>query len=281
MPPATASVETGPIPFERHKEILENARRKAREEAEGEWQPYAWAKQVPRDQLQRMAAWYQSAIRDPYSLYERLTQELSAHPEYGAKVRSYAARLLRQSRQATVEDEMPQPDIPVMNEQGQVVARTYSDKQLEKREAYLRQQSEQSIAERLRPLEQRQARAEAKERELAARQQANQYAADTLKELRQNEHFKAHEPKVKAALLAHPDWDVYRAFNHVLATDVLPGLSQAEQAKTLATLQQKAAAGTVGPRGAVTTDRPKFKDFAEAMRYMETHPEEAAALAER
>ncbi len=272
-PAQSATATEGPIPFERHKEILERQR--------AEWAPYAWAKSVNRDQLQKIATWYQDAIQNPYGFYERLSGELQNHPEYGPKVRSYAARLLQQARGSTQEATEPEPDIPIQDDQGRITGYTYSAQQLKKLRAFERSEQQAEFAEKLRPLEERAQRQEQQEARADMERKSSEWATSTLGELRQNEHFKAHEAEVKQAMVDNPEWDVYRAFNHVLSTSILPNMSRTEQAKTVASLQQKAVAGTVGARDTATSQQPKFKDFTEAMRYMEAHPEEAAALAER
>jgi hypothetical protein len=275
---ATApATEEGPIPFGRHKEILENARKKY----EAEWQPYSWAKSVDRNQLQQITNWYQDAIQNPYGFYERLTTELQSHPEYGPKVRSYAARLLQQARGAAPETAEPEPDIPIQNESGQITGYTYSAQQLKKLRAFEKAQSQAEFAEKLRPLEEFREQTVEREARVEVEQRSTQWATETLGELRQNPHFKDHEAEIKTTMVEHPEWDIYRAFNHILATTVLPNLSKTEQAKTVASLQQKAAAGTVGARDVAASQRPKFKDFSEALRYMDAHPEEAAAMANR
>ncbi len=272
-PAQSATATEGPIPFERHKEILERQR--------AEWAPYAWAKSVNREQLQKIATWYQDAIQNPYGFYERLSGELQNHPEYGPKVRSYAARLLQQARGQTQEATEPEPDIPIQDDQGRITGYTYSAQQLKKLRAFERSEQQAEFAEKLRPLEERAQRQEQQEARAEIKRQSDEWATNRLAELRSIPIFKEHESKVKATMLAHEDWNEDRAFNYVLTTEILPNMSRTEQAKTVASLQQKAVAGTVGARDAATSQRPKFKDFTEAMRYMEAHPEEAAALAER
>jgi hypothetical protein len=65
-----------------------------------------------------------------------------------------------------------------------------------------------------------------------------------------------------------------------LVTKILPTLSQAEQQKVVDTINQKAGAGTISPRG-TTAGTPQFKSFAQAARYYSEHPDEAAGMADR
>lgn len=273
----TGTSNAGEPPRERWPDILENARKKAREEADAAWQPHAWAREVDPNQFRQMQTWYQNAISDTPGFYERMTEELQRHPEYGSRVRSIAARVLQQSRQQGLEDTEPEPDVPIVNANGEITGRTYSAEQLKKVRAYERQQYKQELDQELRPLkamreEQEQQRAMSK-----LQQESAEWAKGTLAELRADPTFKEREADVKKAMLANPKWDIYRAYTHVLRTQVEPSI----EAKTVATLQQKAAAGTVGTRSPSAGTRPALKNFAEAMRYYDAHPDEAAAMAER
>jgi hypothetical protein len=49
----------------------------------------------------------------------------------------------------------------------------------------------------------------------------------------------------------------------------------------LSNLQQKANAQTVNPGAPSGTAKPKFKSMREALEYYSTHPDEAAAMANR
>ena len=136
--------------------------------------------------------------------------------------------------------------------------------------------------ERLAPLEQfRDYQAQ-----LGAFQQANaqaqQQASQTLGQLRQQPYFKDHEPAIRQALAEHEEWgdNVHAAYNHVLVTQILPSLSQAEQQSVIDTLTTKATGTTVAP-GGHAPGRPHFKSFGEAAEYAASHPEWAQAMANR
>jgi hypothetical protein len=256
---------------------LENARRKAREEADAAWQPYTWARQVDPQQFQQMSQWYQSAVSDTPTFWERLTEELQRDPQHGSRVRSTAARILQQSRQQIQDDTEPEPDIPIQNELGQVTGRTYSADQLKKLRQWEQRQFKQELDQQLQPLQAMQKEREQERAMAQLESESVEWAKTTLQELRTDPTFQEREADVKKAMIEHPKWDIYRAYNHVLRTSVVPG----EAAKTVASLQQKAAAGTVGTRASAATQRPKFATFAEAMKYYDAHPDEAQTMADR
>ena len=261
----------GPIPFDRHKEILESTRGKTRTEVETEYrQKYGWA-----DEYQR----------DPWTFMQQRLDAMANHPQYAPHVLSYYARALQARRglngpragtgQAQVEE--PKPDVPIVDAQGQVTGYTYSDKALKAMRQYDRAQLDSQVAQKLQPLEQL-----AQQWQQAQQQaQVDRQASQTLTELRQQPHFTEHEAAIKQALIDHEDWgdNVHRAYLHVLQTKVLPTLSQTEQAKVLTSLQTQANGGSVNPGQRAPSQTPKFKSFSDAAEYYAAHPDEAAAMA--
>ena len=261
---------TGEPPKERWSEILANARTKTRGEVEAEYrQKYGWADQFKTN---------------PYEFVEGWMDQLAQHPQYSPQLLAKAARLL-QSRRGAAKDvgEKPTPDVPIMDANGTITGYTYSDKQHDALDEWRWAQREAKLTERFGPLEQMKTALEQQAEHAELQAQSQEHAQTTLTTLRQNPYFKEHEAKVKAALASHEEWgdNVPAAFNHVLPTEILPGLSQTEQRKVVESLQQKASAGTVSPSGAAPPATPKFKSFAEAQRYYSEHPAEAEAMANR
>lgn len=247
---------------------MTNARTKTRAEVEAEFkQKYGWADGVRENPL-------------------TFVDHLASHPEYGPQLLAKAARLLQARRgqgQPALADK-PQPDTPIVDVNGTPTGRyTYSAEQYDKLEEWRDAQREAKLAERFGPLEKLQQRISQAEQHAQIRQQAHAEMASTLTELRQQPHFTEHEAAIKQALLDHEEWgdNVYRAYTHVLTTQVLPTLSRTEQQKVLDSLQTKAAGATVNPGMASPSQAPKFKDFGEAIRYYDAHPDEAAAMAKR
>lgn len=279
--PATSSATvpvpvTGEPPKERWNDILANTRTKTRAEVEQEFkQKYGWAEE------------YQT---DRWSFVQRQLAELANHPQYAPFVAQTAARILQAQRARngpTIEE--PKPDVPIVDQSGQVTGYTYSSDRLKEWHRWNQQSTDAKLSERLRPLEAMREQQEQTRAVLALREQADTQAADTLTTLRTNPYFTEHEAKVKQALIDHEEFgdNVHAAFNHVLTTEILPGLSRTEQQKVLTSLQTQAAGGSVNPGQTAPSHAPTFRtgnfsrDAEAALRYFAEHPEEAETAAKR
>jgi hypothetical protein len=245
--PSTDPASAGPIPFDRHKSALENARVKAREEALTEWrQQHGWAEQVDRTQLE---SWSQTAAQmssDPVGFLQKFAAELQNHPVYGPQLKSHAARTLGQRQAAQVDDVEPQADL--QTEDGTPV---YSAKQLAAREAWRERQWEKKFSERLAPLQETHAEMqEARQRELIENASSN-FAKRELDAVRALPHYDQYKAEIKAKFAAMPPPEhpagysaqLYRAY----VETVVPKLSQSERSKVLAEMQTKGAASTASP----------------------------------
>lgn len=265
---------TGEPPRERWEDILTNTRTKTRSDVEAEYrQKYGWADQFHSD---------------PYTFVDSWVDQLAAHPQYQAQILAKAARLLNarrgaQAPQASQPTEEPKPNVPIVDGHGNVTGYTYSADQLKVWRDWDWKQKQSALDERIQPLEQMRTAIEHQAQQAVAQQQADEQARTTLTELRQDPHFKQHEAKVKAALMAHPEWgdNIHRAYHHVLQTDVFPTISRTAESNVLGQLKTQAAGGTVNPGQSAPTQTPKFKDFGDALRYFSEHPDEAAAMAKR
>jgi hypothetical protein len=247
-------------PRERWEDILRNARDKTRREVEAEYrQRYGKYDQYERDPWRAVKDWLDQA--KDHSLYgpqvQQYLQGFGKPPEMGAE---------------------PQPDVPITDAQGNITGYTYSANRLKEWNKWNQTQREQEMNTRFQKLERN-------AQELAdyrAQMQSQQWATQTLTEFRAKPYFKEHEARIREVLEEHEEFgdNLHAAYNHVLITEILPNLSQAEQSKALNNLNQKAAGNTVTP-GAPTPARPRFKTFAEAARYYAEHLDEAKAAAER
>ncbi len=271
---AQTSVATpsGEPPKDRWPDILANARAKTRAEVDAEYrQKYGWADE---------------AARDPWGFTQRQLDQLAHHPNYETHVLNYAARLLNARRaQTKPQAEEPKPNVPVVDQSGNIVSYTYDEKGLKALRQYEQQAADGALSQRLAPIEQFIQQAQMREVQHAVDTQAG----SMLTELRDQPYFKEHEGAIKRAFAEHPEWgdNVHRAYLHVLTTEVIPTLSQREQQQVLATLQTKAAAGSVSPTGQAASGAPRFrtgnfkKDAVAAMEYFANHPEEAEAMARK
>lgn len=263
--PAASPVQPAtpdPIPFDRHKAILETQRAET-----------AKAQQA-------YEAYKREQETDPFGRFQQSFDRYANHPQYEQHLLRAAANLLRSRRgqQAPLTPE-PQPDIPVFNEQGQQVNTTYSAKQLAQWHEWKAAQQEAKLAQRLRPLEERIQQQQAKEQAAEQKAELDRSALTTVAELRQDPRFVEHETEIKTVFAEHPEWgdNLYRAYVHVLNTKVLPG----EQTKVLDHLKTQAQGSTITPGTPAVSSVPKFKNFAEAARYFEAHPAEAALMSNK
>jgi hypothetical protein len=244
---STDPASAGPIPFDRHKAALENARTKARDEALTEWrQQHGWAEQIPREQLENWSQTAQQMASDPVGFLQRFQAELQNHPTYGPQLRSHAARTLG-SRQAAQQDDI-EPQADLQTEDGTPV---YSAKRQAEREAWRERQWEKKFSERLAPLQEtHEQMQEVRHRELIDRA-SDQFAKQKIESVKALPHYDTYKAEIREKFAAMPQPQhaaeyeamLYRAYLSV----VVPKLSQTERSKVLAEMQTKGSASTASP----------------------------------
>lgn len=258
-----AEETAGPIPFERHKAVLESTRKKAAEEAVQQFQQkYGGA-----------ISWQEQFNADPIGTFMRLGQELQAHPDLSQQLRSEAGRLLaaqrRPQQQAAPEPQAepePAPDLVGRDANGQEV-RFYSAEQQAKREAWREQQWERRSAERYAPLMELQ-------KQYAAMQEAKKQTADYVErnrplaeELREMPGFADHRADIEkrqqelmqTVAQADPLRMWFRAYR-----EVVPAKLQAQQQQQLvATALNKSAGRDSNPGAVVASPPPASRDLRE------------------
>lgn len=242
LPSDTGVVEKapGPIPFERHKAVLEETRAK-----------YAWTEKygAPETIQQRLAVtdW---AERDPVGFLRT----------YAANQGIDLQQLLPQAPAAPpAREEPPPPDILLEN--GQT---TYSHEQLQKLLAFQQQQMEQRFSSELAPIKQERAVSQ-------LQQQAFSHAKQQLAQAAHWPAFKEHEADLKAFLKAHPAATLNDAYISVVPAKLAEKAAAAETAayqKALTDLQTKAGAASIpAPRTAgspaVDTSKMSFRQLLE------------------
>lgn len=131
----------GPIPLDRHTQILANAREKAKQEAWAQWQHQYGG---PLSVAQALQADFTGTI-------QQLLSEAVEHPEYGPAVVAQAARLLSGRRGAKAPEVNAEPEPDLQTADGQLV---YSADQLRAWYKWNAQQQEQKLYERLQPFQQ-------------------------------------------------------------------------------------------------------------------------------
>jgi hypothetical protein len=257
---AAAPSEPGPIPFSRHKEILEGERVKLAEQ-EAKWQRVAWAEELAQagltpDDIRESIRTRQALQSNPVAVLEELYGAIQNSPQYAEQARSFAGKLLGTKAQA--EDAEPQPDLIGQDANGEF--RVYSSAQLAKREEWLQRRIVGQLEQRFQPLVQ--AHQQAQQRE----QQAELWrsAEAELATYKDRPGFTEH--KTDIAALVGQGKSLADAYNHILVTKVIPKLHETAAAKAVADFQKQATASSARPSGAApkTTLRPKsFADIPE------------------
>ena len=277
---ATGSTDSTPdregfIPRQRFDEV--NGRMTTAEQQLAEWKQYEWAKSVDPAQLRQMSDWYGAYRGDPGEFLERAYQEALTHPVHGATVKSRVAKLLASMRATEPEPEL-QPDIPVLNDQGQVVNHAYSAsavKQLVQRAVA------EAIGKEVAPLktdlQTRQQDAQRQEQQAYIARESARVKADVLKLQDAEKHWPAIQAKARELITANADLSVGEACRDAYFSIVFPTLTTTAKDDVLSDLQRKAHAQTAQPGTPGGSAKPKFKSFGEAARYYADHPDEAEA----
>jgi hypothetical protein len=163
------------------------------------------------------------------------------------------------AREANTE---PQPDVQIVDANGQVTGMTYSDKQLAKRDAWNRAQVMADVQKEFGPLKAEREQRQAEQRAAETTQQVNAKADEILSEVTDildGDHALMSE--VSRLMDANPNWTAHKAALEVRKTKIAPALAGKAQADVLASLKTKAAAQAVNPAGAVVATTPRVTSF--------------------
>lgn len=227
-PEATDSALPAPkgyIPADRHQAVVTRTRREAREEVERELkQKYGWAEAYkdPKE-VERAHSLWNWLHRDPDGLIAFIQQQTARHAP------------------AKPEPPPPPPEPDYETADGQ---RFYTAEGLARRMEYERQQWDQAVNERLKPLGELQQRIQLAD----LRQQANTEAASILQECRSTlPMFKELEPDIKALMLQRPELDHNAAYNRVFAQKGATKMRESWEAERAGQLSRKAAASSINP----------------------------------
>lgn len=273
-PPATETTapapdvpprDEGPIPFERHKKVLEGARAEttaAKEELARLRDQLGWADGMDRQTLEEAFQLGRRYRTDPQGFVRQMLQDALADETVAPLIRSEAARALASGRQPTVAPDELAPDIPVVDEAGKVVGHSYSaDRVLQIVKREVAQALHQHVDPLRQDLDTRRAQAQAEATTQAARdwsKKTYEWATQSLPD------FEAHRAAIgeryAAYINADPEMDPIVAMVAGWKDVVGSTLGNVEQAKAdaVAALKTKAAAGTVNPAsaGVASTTRP-------------------------
>lgn len=222
-----APEKAGPIPFDRHKAALDNARAKAAEEAEAK---YRWLQQYgDQNALQTRLSVLQRAEQDPAGFARDFLHAAGIDPR----------TLVQQAAPQPAQDPRPDPDILLEN--GQT---TYSHERLQQLLEWERRQLTSQFQSELAPIKQERVVKEMQEKSLG---QARQLLATAA----QWPGFAEHKDEIKALLKSDPHITLHDAYIKVVPQKLT---DQAYQ-KALADLQQKAGAAST-PAARVTGTAP-------------------------
>lgn len=255
-PPAQPVQMPGPLPYERHKAILDGAykeRDTLRQQFDQYKQQHGWVESVPREHWQMMSALTNKLAKNPLGFTDELMAQLMTNPQYTSYLRSLGARLLGNGRGAPQE---PGPDL----DYGE--GRTgYSAAQMQKLREWDRQRLASEFDQKLQPLLQdQQDRQKQQEwqrygKELA--QRADQTASVIYQRALKWPHFEEIKKDIAALMTQHQEMELGDAYAYVMQTKVLPSYGQ--RAVTSATA--KLAAGTDAPGRAAGTTPKSLKDM--------------------
>lgn len=235
------------MPLERHKAILDGvySERDTAQKALKDWEQYAWAKTVKREDLDAFAA----LNREPVQFAIDLIERFKAHPTYGPQLRSHAARTLA-NRAARVD---VNPDLVVRDDAGREIA-TYSADRVKQ---IVAQAVQDAIGKEVQPLKQDHAQRQAQAKAAETRERIDK-AVDDLWGRAQTWHgFKDHVDAINTTMAAHPTWSLQDAYLDVLHGQILPNLSKTERTKVLADLNAQPAASVASPSsGTAAVSKP-------------------------
>lgn len=253
-----SSPEPGPLPFKRHKEILDGAYKERdtyKAQLEG-FKDYEWVRQIPAQDFRAVVEKIQRANTDPVGFFRELYTDLANHPTHAQQLRSEAARLLASGRSS--EPANLDPDVEITDGQGRVIGRTFSDERMRALMQRTAQETREALLKEFGPLksdwEQRQTEARQAEQQKALNAQVDAIEAD-IKEIVGTDEDAL---KAVAEALRAPEndgLDARRIAIKVFRTHVKDKLAQQAKSEELDSLKKRAAASGLNPGAAVVAQK--------------------------
>lgn len=252
----------GPIPLDRHKAALENARTKEREavltQVQQELEPI-------KPMLPIAQAIAQDVQTGQLNGLNQLLKEYAQHPQLGQQLRSMFGRMLGQMRGQQAEDAEPEPDLQTAD--GALV---YSAQQLAKREAWLTRQWQKQMEQQIAPFKQMHERQQKAEQFQQMQSQAQSEASSRLEHWSKQPYFAEHKPQIAKAQAeffqqGHDTWTALGlAYAKVMHEVVYPKLDSQKQQSLVQQAGQKLAASAHNPAASVPTQPRKPRSVDEA-----------------
>lgn len=274
--PTSPSTGSGEPPKERWPDILANARTKAVQEAQTQFDSqYGWAKQIQPQEFQQVVEMSRKASADPIGYLQDFIKELQSHPEHSAALRSLTGRALAQLRQTGAQPQATEPQmVNVQLEDGSIVAMprdpaSWLDHQKQQWLAQVKQEF-LPVTEMVKA---QQAERAAVERELQTKHFTDTTYADvvTWPGMESKETQQAVAKELAAARVDPNDISaVQLALNAAYRKVVLPNLQTASRQAVLNDINRQAAASTVNPAQTSTRAPKSMADMsiAEALQYV-------------
>ena len=233
-----ATSAKGPIPFDRHEAILQNTRQKT-------------AQDVVSQVQQRFGGaiqFQQQFTSDPIGTLTQLVDEAVSDPNIGQQFVSHLARTLSARRQTAI--------TPIDTEVGPV----YTADQVQ-------QLMEQTIAQRLAPIEQDRQRAEQQRAAEQQRTQTREAVVSRLSAWQKQPGFKDHEPQIAAKQQEYVNqgMDTWSALGLAYSEVVIPTLKAQQANQFVSDAVRKAQASTNNPATVAPISKPRPKTFREAL----------------
>jgi hypothetical protein len=255
-PPVSPSSEVkGPLPYERHKAILDGAY-KERDSYKAQldsWKDYEWVRGIPQQEFQAAVTKIQRAASDPVGFFRELVADLDNHPTHSQQLRSEAARLLGKGRGAPETD--LSPDVEITDGQGQVVGRTFS---AERVQSLMQRAVQDALAKEVGPIrtdyEQRKAEAAAKEAQARTEAQVDDVLSAIKDILGDDQDLWAEYQKAfsdPSNAKVRPETLAARVFN----THGRSKLTAQAKTEELDSLKRKAQASSLSPASAVVAQK--------------------------
>lgn len=252
-PAVPAAEAKGPIPYERHERILQNAREKTANEISQRFQQQYGAHVELGNRISA----------DPVGTVVGIIEQLAQHPDHGSAVISALARTLGSRRN---QDQEPQPDLQTPD--GTLV---YSAPQLAAWHQWSQRKFEAQIDQRLQPLQEREQERIATERMTQARTEAMERMSKVIAPYKQLlPDWDKHKPKLleKSQEFLKEGYDAQTSLGlaviSVLNNDVVPARAASQQQQLMATAVAKATGATSVPGTSVAGTAARPKDFSEA-----------------
>lgn len=257
-PSSDATPTAGPIPFDRHKAALDNARTKAIEST-----------------VQQVKESYGAGIdfqtrfdADPVGTFAQVFDGLMQHPTFGPAVLSHAAKALSARRGQAALDQEPQPDLQAAD--GTLL---YSAEQLAKREAWTHRRLQAEMARALTPFQQREQALQQQQAMEEAKAAATQRMGTLYQSFAVQPHFTANKPAIvarfKALRAEQPHLDLGSAlglaYAEVVQSQVLPQQVASQQQQVQAAAVAKATGRSTPPGTTIAQPQGRPRTMREAL----------------